>query len=843
MEKSRQPMLINLIDDSLIVLDDDDDDDDDNDRTSSLVMIDDDDSTVNINDDTLNTTVASPRATMNDDDDRDVITINDDEDDLMVLPNEKQQQPSEKLNNVKKTLENEDIDEIFNRKQPLKSNIDGKSVENEGLNRLTNEKQLKKLSIGGRPVENNKVIEVFSGRQLEKSNVVEKSFGNNDFTELAFKNQPGTSNISEKSVENEEIIEVFNRKQSEKSNIQGKSDGNKDFTNKKRLVECVHGKPIVNWVDIFNKCQSGHSKASEKSVVNKIIVQIMNENQQGKSNIGGKSIENDASNRKQLDSGSRDIVQLIDKNQPGNSNIGGKSVDCVSKTTEVDENSEKGEETVKGKRKRLRKHKVDAKCSSSETGVKKAKLDENERSVLTNTDANLVTDEARSLPETCADKSAVLDGRIGKKKRKGRLRKRKLLEQNRLCEALKSSLQNDASNLAYCFQFLHSPASGLRGLSDGGGRRKKNEEGDKKRSEDGGEKNNGEKEGDKKNTNDADKEKTKNCGANEKKDGSGDKTEDDDVIVITDSASSSQTKPANLSRNNDLDVGWSRPAHFAPKPVPQDLVQNVVKKLSKNKKLKAMKAAATSSSTKTKSCVTESNRAQIPSSYAQVVSNSTQNSSPGSNSGPMLLNVTKNVSQDNVIVIDDGDKVFRPRVEPVASSSNNQLSLVGNNVFVPCSMPPRKGPRPVFIDGCNVAFSHGKNVTFSVKGIEICVDYFRRLGNRVFVVLPNHRKGHLSDATLRAWETDGTLVETPSRRMNHSLVASDDDRYVIQCSSLRLAIIVTKDQYRNHMGINPIWDQTIQKRLLMLTWMQDMLIFPDDPLGRNGPKLKDFLMY
>lgn len=39
------------------------------------------------------------------------------------------------------------------------------------------------------------------------------------------------------------------------------------------------------------------------------------------------------------------------------------------------------------------------------------------------------------------------------------------------------------------------------------------------------------------------------------------------------------------------------------------------------------------------------------------------------------------------------------------------------------------------------------------------------------------------------------------------------------------------------------WKKTIEQRLLMPTWVDDILMFPKDPLGKNGPTLDDFLKF
>ena len=68
--------------------------------------------------------------------------------------------------------------------------------------------------------------------------------------------------------------------------------------------------------------------------------------------------------------------------------------------------------------------------------------------------------------------------------------------------------------------------------------------------------------------------------------------------------------------------------------------------------------------------------------------------------------------------------------------------------------------RPIIIDGQNVAIEHGKEVysgkkltynmpagkSFSARGIEICVEYFKNLGHEEIVVwLPRFRQGNRCD--------------------------------------------------------------------------------------------------
>ncbi|XP_073163807.1 NEDD4-binding protein 1 isoform X3 [Lepidochelys kempii] len=124
--------------------------------------------------------------------------------------------------------------------------------------------------------------------------------------------------------------------------------------------------------------------------------------------------------------------------------------------------------------------------------------------------------------------------------------------------------------------------------------------------------------------------------------------------------------------------------------------------------------------------------------------------------------------------------------------------------------PGRAYLKHIIIDGSNVAISHGLQKFFSCRGIAIAVDYFWKRGHRNITVFvpqwrtkrdPNIKEQHF----LTQLQDVGILSLTPARMVLGARIAAHDDR------------------------------------LLQYTFVGDIFMVPDDPLGRNGPRLEDFL--
>ena len=160
-----------------------------------------------------------------------------------------------------------------------------------------------------------------------------------------------------------------------------------------------------------------------------------------------------------------------------------------------------------------------------------------------------------------------------------------------------------------------------------------------------------------------------------------------------------------------------------------------------------------------------------------------------------------------------------------------------------------KNKRPIVIDGSNVAIEHGIQTKgkdwFSVKGLEIAINYFKDKGHKVIkVVVPRYRLSQNDDRELmKRLEDQKYLVLTPSRIIRGRRVTSYDDRFIIDIAVNFGGVIVSNDQYRDLLNESRRTDEAINFRLLPYNFVDDFFMLPKDPLGRGGPTLEDFLHF
>ncbi|XP_034486521.1 probable ribonuclease ZC3H12C [Drosophila innubila] len=190
-----------------------------------------------------------------------------------------------------------------------------------------------------------------------------------------------------------------------------------------------------------------------------------------------------------------------------------------------------------------------------------------------------------------------------------------------------------------------------------------------------------------------------------------------------------------------------------------------------------------------------------------------------------------------------------PRPPPTANSNNNNNNNnnTTNNSYVSASCSNNGSLRHIVIDGSNVALSHGNNTIFSCRGIRICVDWFRQRGHRhITAFVPNWRKELANNniteqELLYELEQERMLVFTPSRHLDGKRVSCYDDRFILKLAVETDGIVVSNDNYRDLLLESNEFRKVVQERLLMYSFVDDIFMPPDDPLGRSGPTLDSFL--
>ncbi|KAJ3596777.1 hypothetical protein NHX12_003178 [Muraenolepis orangiensis] len=164
-------------------------------------------------------------------------------------------------------------------------------------------------------------------------------------------------------------------------------------------------------------------------------------------------------------------------------------------------------------------------------------------------------------------------------------------------------------------------------------------------------------------------------------------------------------------------------------------------------------------------------------------------------------------------------------VTPVTGLSRFDQSLRTAYTLSLPNEPGRPDLRHIIIDGSNVAMAHGLHRFFSCRGIALAV--------AAFWTREQHFLNQLENLRL--------LSFTPSREVCGQRIASHDDRFLLHLAEKTDGVIVTNDNLRDFVNTSPAWRRIILERLLQFTFVEDLFMIPDDPLGKYGPHLELFL--
>lgn len=196
----------------------------------------------------------------------------------------------------------------------------------------------------------------------------------------------------------------------------------------------------------------------------------------------------------------------------------------------------------------------------------------------------------------------------------------------------------------------------------------------------------------------------------------------------------------------------------------------------------------------------------------------------------------------------------RPPIRDVSSSSSNSSSNPGTLERHPPSSSTdtsQDNLRMIVLDGSNISTTFGNGEDFVVEALTIVYEYFSSRGHDVVIIVPQSRKSRLMGA--KRWEDvekldnlekANILYYSPSRKTETRSWDCYDDRYIIEFAARKKAIVVSRDNFRDVLKENnPDFNEQIRERVLPYTFIRGEFMPPDDPKGRNGPRLREFLRF
>lgn len=74
-------------------------------------------------------------------------------------------------------------------------------------------------------------------------------------------------------------------------------------------------------------------------------------------------------------------------------------------------------------------------------------------------------------------------------------------------------------------------------------------------------------------------------------------------------------------------------------------------------------------------------------------------------------------------------------------------------------------------------------------------------------------------------------------------MTSPFSRFILQFAAMKGGVVVSNDAYDDLLREHSAVDDVIRRRRLPFTFIGDLFMVPDDPVGRSGPKLQQFLSF
>ncbi len=92
-------------------------------------------------------------------------------------------------------------------------------------------------------------------------------------------------------------------------------------------------------------------------------------------------------------------------------------------------------------------------------------------------------------------------------------------------------------------------------------------------------------------------------------------------------------------------------------------------------------------------------------------------------------------------------------------------------------------------------------------------------------------------------EQKNQVYYTPSKRVGAKRIVCDDDSYMLKLAVAKMAIIVSNDNFKRFLNHSDDFKLVIEERVLMYSFIDGTFMPAEDPLGKSGPSLDNFLRF
>jgi hypothetical protein len=174
--------------------------------------------------------------------------------------------------------------------------------------------------------------------------------------------------------------------------------------------------------------------------------------------------------------------------------------------------------------------------------------------------------------------------------------------------------------------------------------------------------------------------------------------------------------------------------------------------------------------------------------------------------------------------------------------------------------------RPIIVDSNDVgSSSHLNKQVFNFSRVKQVVDFFEKRQHKIYVILSQWRKEQImginnmvsggqssqsTNATVNAerqalleMEQKDQVQYTPSKKVGGKRIVCDDDSCMLKLACNNKGIIVSNDNFKRFLNHNEDFKLVIEERVLMYSFIGDTFMPAEDPLGKGGPSLDNFLRF